>query len=128
MKIKAIASLLGGSTLAAVLGTPVTSDAAIHEMVAAYCSGGGVGAIEANGFLEPPGVTDPTKKNFARPPTASGAVVVVNPDPLLVEIGTSPNAKYPAGTVVVDLATFTFLQVSQADHPSTHCKNFSTLP
>jgi hypothetical protein len=124
MKIKAIASLLGGSTLAAVLGTPVTSDAALHEMVAAYCSGGGVGVIGTDGFLEPPGVTDPTKSNFAKPPTASGVAVVVNAAPLRVVIGDSPAAKYPAGTVVVDLGTMTFLQVSQADHPSTHCKNF----
>jgi len=123
-----ISALCAGTAFAALLAAPSAPNAAIHEMVAAFCSGGGVGVIEANGFLEPPGITDPTKRNFAQPVVSNGAAVVVSEDPLRVVIGSSPAAKYPAGTVVVDLMTFTFLAVSQSQHPSTHCKNFSSLP
>jgi hypothetical protein len=42
--------------------------AVVHEQVAAYCSGEGHGAIDADGFLEPPGISDFTKKNFALAP------------------------------------------------------------
>lgn len=117
-----------GAMAAAFLVGPSPSDAAIHEMVAAYCSGGGVGVIEDSGFLEPPGISDPTERNFAQPVVSNGAAVVVSEAPLRVEIGSSPAAKYPEGTVVVDLQTFTFLAASQSDHPSTHCTNFSSLP
>jgi hypothetical protein len=88
----------------------VPSQAAIHEMVAAYCSGGGHGTINADGFLEPPGISDPSKKNFARPVFANGVVEF----PFITD---RPAAKFPAGT---DVRT---LDVSQADHPSAeHCK------
>jgi hypothetical protein len=123
-----LSALFTGSALAAFLAAPSATNAAIHEMVAAFCSGGDVGVIGANGFLEPPGITDPTKRNFAQPVVSNGAAVVVSENPLRVEIGSSPAAKYPEGTVVVDLATFTFLAASQSQHPSTHCTNFSSLP
>lgn len=108
---------------------PAGASASIHELVAAFCSGGDKGVIGANGHLEAPGVSGGSNAdNFARPATASGAAVVVNGNPLRVEIGNGNSAKYPAGTTVVDLATFTFLAVSQSDHPATACRNFSLLP
>jgi hypothetical protein len=92
-----------------LLATAPPASPAIHEMVAAYCSGGGHGTIGADGFLEPPGITDMGKKNFAQPVRSSGVVVF----PLITD---KPAAKFPAGT---DVRT---LDVSQADHPSAaHC-------
>ena len=105
---------------------PATASASIHELVAAFCSGGDKGVIGANGHLEAPGVSGGSNAdNFARPANASGAAVVVREAPLRVEIGDGQSAKYPEGTTVVDLATFTFLAVSQSDHAATHCRNFS---
>jgi hypothetical protein len=42
------------------------SHAVVHEIVAQWCSG--------QGELEPPGIADPTEKNFARPLEAMGFV------------------------------------------------------
>jgi hypothetical protein len=49
--------------------TPSTANATIHEIVAQYCSG--------QPELEPPGVSTPGKKSFARPVLANGVVSVV---------------------------------------------------
>ena len=78
--------------LLAALGSP--AQAAIHEQVAAYCSGGGHGAISEAGFLEPPGITDPTEKNFAQPVLSNGVVEITASGPLVTD---APAAKYPAG-------------------------------
>jgi len=87
------------------------ANAAVHEIVAAYCSGGDVGAIDVDGFLQAPGVNMGTfgDPNFAAPVFNSGAV-----DPPL--IGDSPAAKYQVGDNVFDLGP--------PDHPSAeHCAN-----
>jgi hypothetical protein len=95
--------------VASLLAVAAPAKGAIHEMVAAYCSGGGHGAIDAAGFLEPPGITDMTKSNFAQPVRSNGVVAF----PLVTD---APAEKYPEGT---DVRT---LDVSQADHPSAeHC-------
>jgi len=98
-----------------------TASAAIHEIVAAYCSGGDVGVISTSGFLAPPGVTGGSNaENFAKPVSASGAVTGSFPD---ITVTDKPNAKYPAGT---DALAFS---VSDADHPSAdHCPGAATLP
>jgi hypothetical protein len=90
---------------------PPSADAVIHEIVAAYCSGGGVGVIGEDGDLEPPGLSDPTKQqSFARPVLASGAVDF----PFITD---KPNTKFAEGTSV--LAP---LDGSNATHPSAdHC-------
>jgi hypothetical protein len=96
--------------LTAGLLAAAPANGAIHEMVAAYCSGGGHGAIGSDGFLEPPGITDFDKKNFAQPVESNGVVEF----PFITD---APAAKFPEGTHV-----FT-LDVSLADHPSAeHCK------
>jgi hypothetical protein len=111
--------LILSATLPFLMAAALPANAAIHEMVAAYCSGGGVGVIEANGFLEPPGVTNPDLNSFRRPPSASGVVVPGSPP----RIGSSPAAKYPEGTPVPGLT------VSASDHPSAqHCPNAQDLP
>jgi hypothetical protein len=102
----ALLALLAAGALA---GT-APANGAIHEMVAAYCSGGGHGAIDAAGFLEPPGITDMSKQNFAQPVESNGVVEF----PLVTD---APAAKFPEGTNVLTL------DVSQAEHPSAeHCK------
>jgi hypothetical protein len=104
----ALVALVAALTLSALAASAV-ANGAIHEMVAAYCSGGGHGVIGSDGFLEPPGIEDMSKPNFARPVNANGVVEF----PLITD---RPAAKYPAGTNVLTL------DVSQADHPSAaHC-------
>jgi hypothetical protein len=82
-----------------------------------------VGTI--NGWeLEPPGVTDPTKSNFAKPPTASGAVEVLDgpPPPIVIEITDKPNAKITPGVYEVTAGE---LGIEDVDHPSAdHCAMF----
>jgi hypothetical protein len=108
--------LLG--TLPLFMATAVPANAAIHELVAAFCSGGGVGTIDASGHLEPPGVTNPALNSFRQPAEATG--VVVGSPPV---IGSSPAAKFPQGTAVPGL------DVSSSDHPSfQHCPNAQGLP
>jgi hypothetical protein len=106
--------LILAGTIPLIMIPAAPANAAIHEMVSAFCSGGGVGVIGTDGFLEPPGVTTPGKESFRKPASASG-VVDTSVSPAV--IGSSPAAKYPAGTVVRDLTT------SDSLHPSTHCAN-----
>jgi hypothetical protein len=96
--------------LVAVLVLAVPASAVIHEMVAAYCSGGGHGAIDADGFLEPPGLLD--GKNFAQPVRSNG-VVVIDPVTGLPTVTDRPPAKYPEGSIAFALP--------DPVHPSTHC-------
>src|SRR3954454_22425718 len=97
------------------LAVALPASATIHEQVAAYCSGGGHGAIGVDSFLEPPGISDFTKKNAAQPVVSNG-VVVFGPTGAPV-ITNRPPAKFPA---VPDPAT---LDPSQSDHPSAqHCR------
>jgi hypothetical protein len=94
-----------------VMVVAVPASATIHEMVAAYCSGGGHGVIDDNGFLAPSGVSDPTKKNFAQPVLANGVVVIGATGPVVTD---RPAAKFPAGSSPFALPA--------PEHPSTHCK------
>jgi hypothetical protein len=97
--------------LVTALASP--AGAAVHEQVAAYCSGGGVGAIDGDGFLEPPGISDMTKKNFAQPVLSNG-VVVIDETSGLPLVTDHPAAKYPEGSIAFALG--------DPIHPSTHCK------
>lgn len=92
--MKRIALLAGFLPLLMTASLP--ANAAVHEIVAAYCSGGDVGAIDAAGFLRAPGVNmgAPGDPNFAAPVLNSGVVVGTFPN---LEIGVSPAAKYEVG-------------------------------
>ena len=90
--------------LLAALASP--AQAVIHEQVAAYCSGGGVGAISDAGFLEPPGISDPNKQ----PVLSNGVVEITASGPVVTD---APPAKYPAGSDPFNLPA--------PVHPSTHC-------
>jgi hypothetical protein len=123
-------SLVAASLLVLALGvsalTSGRAEGAIHEIVAAYCSGGDVGVINENGYLEPPpiedmaGTTPSEGRAFAKPVLASGAVdVTAGPPP---EVTDKPNAKFQEGTPV------NAITAENADHPSAeHCPN-NALP
>ena len=67
-----IARCLGGVCAAAVVAfglAVVPAHATVHEIVAQWCSG--------HEELGPPGVSDPLKKNFARPLQAIGVVLEI---------------------------------------------------
>ena len=103
---------------AAPLASPVLADPAIHEIVAAYCSGGDVGVIDADGFLEPAPISTFGSPTFAKPVIASGAV-----DLTTLTVTGKPNAKFAEGTSVFALSS------ANADHPSAaHCPGASALP
>lgn len=69
MKVKFALAVATAGTALLVFAMP--SGAVVHEIVGQWCSG--------QGELEPPGLFDPTKKNFAQPLFASGiATRVVN--------------------------------------------------
>ncbi len=88
-----------------------SANAVVHEIVAAYCSGGGVGAIGEDGHLEPAGLSDMSKSSFARPVIASGAV-----DLATFTIADKPNTKFAEGSSVFALSS------ANATHPSAeHC-------
>jgi hypothetical protein len=101
------------------LASSVHADPAIHEIVAAYCSGGGHGVITEDGFLEPPPISsDPTAHTFARPVIASGSV-----DVNTFTITDKPNNKFEEGTSVFALSS------DNVDHPSAeHCPGAASLP
>ena len=108
LKVLVVAASACGITLVATL----PAGAVIHEQVAAYCSGGGHGVITETGELEPPGIADPTQRNFAQPVIANGVVDVAT-----LTITDRPAAKFPAGTSVFDANVAT----TSPDHPSTNC-------
>src|SRR5262245_48084489 len=103
-------AVLVGTGLLLLVALAPPAQAAIHEQVAAYCSGGGVGVINDAGFLEPPGITDMTKSNFAQPVLSNGVVVFDNGVPVTTD---APASKYPAGSSPFALPA--------PVHPSTHC-------
>ena len=80
----------------AVLATPRSADAFIHEIIAALCRAGGED-------VEPPGQSDPTSPAFTRALMATGFIesteFIDNPpgtnDKLIIHFDTSvPNSKY----------------------------------
>lgn len=106
---------LAAASVATAIGLSVTSSTAgaiIHEQVAAYCSGGGHGAITETGELEPPGIGDPSRSNFAAPVVHNGVVDIGT-----LTITDHPAAKFPAGTTVFDANVDT----TEPDHPSANC-------
>ena len=104
-----VASLFGGALFLVGVNP---AGAVIHEQVAAYCSGGGHGTITDTGELEPPGIADFNKSNFAAPVVHNGVV-----DLGTLTITDDPAAKFPAGTSVFDANVGT----TAPDHPSDHC-------
>ena len=103
-------SLFLVTVLAAALVAGATSrpaPAVIHEMVAAWCSG--------KGDLEPPGLSNDERKNFAMPLFAGG-VVQLTPfqGGFLIDFDfTKPQAKIvpaPTGPAIVQIAPGLFIE------------------
>ena len=130
--MKRLSCIVG--SIALLMVASMQANGVVDEIAAAYCSGGGVGVIGANGLIGPPGLADDTKASFARPVLATGAVAINVFDPPLnidIEIGDVPPAKFPAGTPVIVVVGGVFvdgLAASDADHPSTHCPGWADLP
>jgi hypothetical protein len=110
-------AIAAGAALAVLATAPMPAHAVIHEIVAAYCSGGNTGAINASGELLPRGLLRVGEQSFARPVIASGAVA---PD---LTVTDKPNTKFPEGTSVFEATP------SKSDHPSAaHCPKAADLP
>ena len=89
------------AVVTALLLNAVPAQAVVHEIVAAWCSGQ---------ELEPPGLTDPTKSNFAQPVNANGFVgdPVFNEDlgGLLVTFNYDhPSSKVEGSGVFIQIGT-----------------------
>ena len=106
--LAASAALVVGTVL---LGSP--AGATVHEITAAYCSGGGHGNFDGNA-VDPPGLDKVGTQSFARPVLASGAVVIGATGPATTD---RPQVKVVAG---LDATTFE-LTSETIDHPSEHC-------
>lgn len=91
------------AALAVLAALALPAGAVIDEMVAAYCSGGGHGAIDGDGLLGPPGLIDDTKNSFAAPVLHNGTFTDDDGDPTFPFIGTGKAAKFPAGTFFMGL-------------------------
>ena len=103
--------LLAVVAMLALVAFTAPAGAVIHEQVAAYCSGGGHGAINDDGFLEPPGIT--SGDNFAQPVLSNGVVAIGPTGPVITD---AKPAKFPAGSSPITIT------VADADHPSAeHC-------
>ena len=74
----------------AILFTAVPAHAVVHEIVAAWCSGQ---------ELEPPGLSDPNKSNFAKPVNVNGFVGPVVFNPTLGGLLVTFNYDHPASKV-----------------------------
>ena len=108
----ALSGVLAAAAIAGFIGAPVTANATVHELAAVACSG--------VADRHPPGISDATKKNFAKPVLASGVVVISATGPV---IGSSPAAKFPEGTSVFALS------VQASTHPAfAHCPKAQDLP
>ena len=107
---KVVAALV---VVAAAIGyASAPAGAVIHEIVAAYCSVGDVGAIEGNA-LEPPALSDFSSPAFAKPVLASGAV----------SSDTFTTTDKRNLKVVEGLFAPTFeLNSTTIEHESEHCK------
>ena len=115
MALKKLA-LAGVAVLALWMALPLvgggnSAEAVVDELVAAYCSGGDVGAIDKNGLLGPPGLLQGPAEAA---PVIAGGVLTEASFPNITDV---PQSKYPEGTSV-----FT-LDPAQSDHQSAaHCK------
>lgn len=132
MKRRFLLPAILGSLLA--LSAAVPTQAAIHEIVASWCSGQGLQT------LDPPGQIRFGEQSFLRALQASGAYTVrfgeepdgtVNPSAVTVDIDFSrPNVKFSdAGFyfsfVEPELGLTVYIRAGFPDHPAfAHCPNF----
>ena len=105
MKRILTAALLMAAALVAV--TPPPATAVVHEIYSAWCAG--------KGEIEPPGLSDDTKKNFGMPVVAGG-VVALTPylDGVLIDFDfEKAQAKVvpaPSGPAIVQIGPGLYLE------------------
>ena len=122
--------LLGVAVAAAALAAaavPQPAPAVVHEIYAAWCAG--------QGEIEPPGLSDDGKKNFARPVIAGG-VVAFTPylDGVLIDFDFDrPQVKIipaPTGPAIVQLVPGLYLErfIIDPSFPAfANCKRLQDL-
>ena len=119
------ATVLAAAALVAV--TPLPATAVVHEIYGAWCAG--------KGEIEPPGVSDDTKKNFGRPVLAGG-VVAFTPylDGVLIDFNfEKAQAKVvaaPTGPAIVQIGPGLYLERFILDPEFAgflHCANLEGL-
>lgn len=90
MRLRLLVAVVSVATAAVFFAVP--SGATVHEIVGQWCSG--------RAALEPRGISDPTKKNFAQPLFASGIATAVpdgaGPGTVLIQF----NFDHPAVKIV----------------------------
>jgi len=99
----------------ALMVTALPAGAVIHEIVAAYCSGGDVGVIDPSGELLPPPIAEFGTDTFAKPVSVNGAVDFGDGTFPTFTIGSSPSAKWDEGTFL------SALDLTDPDHESENC-------
>ena len=106
------------AALAVFAALALPAGAVVDEIVAAYCSGGDRGAINAEGLLGPPGLSDMSKRSFAAPVLHNGTFSDGAGGSTFPLIGKGKAVKYPELTNI-----FTLDPATEANHPSAlHCK------
>jgi hypothetical protein len=111
--------------LAAILMVGLTAapaPAVVHEIYSAWCAG--------KGEIEPPGLSDDTRKNFAMPVRAGG-VVTETPylDGILIDFDFDrPQAKIsPSAAGIVQIAPGLYFETFDLDHKAfDHCSNLQS--
>ena len=101
-----VAALVGAAALFAGVATQ-PAPAVVHEIYAAWCAG--------KGEIEPPGISDDTKKNFGKPVIAGGVVSLVPYlDGILIDFDfTKPQSKIvaaPIGPAIVPIGPGLYLE------------------
>ncbi len=125
MKVRA--RIAAASTLlaaAALVGATVPASAAIHEIVASFCSGG-------NGNLFPPDQSAFGSTSFLRALVASGAITILPDTPTAGAITLDYNndaaaGKFTGGDVFFEVIPGIWIEVLEPDHAAfDHCTNFA---
>ena len=118
--------VLRATALATVLvaGMTAPATAAIHEIVASFCSGG-------NGNVFPGGQSAFGTQSFLRALQASGAVTILPNTPTAGAItidynNDAPNGKFTGNDVFFEVIPGVWIEVLEPDHASfDHCTNFT---
>jgi hypothetical protein len=117
MKRAAFVCVVAAAMLAGIAAAP--APAVVHEIYSAWCAG--------KGEIEPPGISDDTKKNFAAPVLAGG-VVTLTPylDGVLIDFDFDrPQAKIsPSPAGIIQIGPGLYLETFVLDGRAfDHCKN-----
>lgn len=116
-RVVMLAAVLVAAVLAGVAAQP--APAVVHEIYSAWCAG--------KGEIEPRGISDEAKKNFAMPVMAGG-VVQLTPylDGVLIDFDFDrPQAKIkPSPAGIIQIAPGLYIETFELDGKAfDHCRN-----